>query len=205
GVASIGEQVIYPTIVRMGHRMIDTLVVSHNDDDHVGGLTTLANRIPVAQTFRAGCDDKVWRMGRVELQLLSSGNHYRQRNDSSCALMVSTRGFRMLIPGDVEARGEDFLRAQLPGKVSVMISPHHGSRTSSSPGFLNHFMPEVVVISAGYANRFGHPHPEILDRYRHRGMIIYNTAEHGAIDIRVDTEGRYEVHSARHNSDRPWY
>ena len=205
GVERVGEQVLFPSITRMGHRMIDTLIVSHNDEDHAAGVATLVRRIPVAKSFRSGCDEQRWYMAHVEFRLMSADGHVRQRNDSSCALMVSIGSFRMLIPGDVEKHGEEFLRQRLPGNVTVMVSPHHGSRTSSAPGFLNHFMHDVVVVSAGFANRFGHPHPEIVRRYRQRGMVVYTTADHGAVEVIVHKTGRYTISAARDERDYLWY
>lgn len=205
GIGPVGEQVIYPTLARMGHRKIDVLVISHNDDDHAGGLSTLSKRIPIVATYRAGCSERKWQMGHVRMQLLSAGNDQPRHNDASCVLVVSMDSFRMLIPGDVEEAGERYLRSTLAQGMSVLVSPHHGSRTSSSPGFLNHFMPETVVVASGYGNRFGHPHPEILDRYHRRGMQVYNTAYHGAVDITVARTGHHTVRLARSKRQYPWH
>lgn len=201
GVERIGEQVLYPTIVRMGHGMIDMLVVSHNDDDHAAGLATLVRRIPVATSFRSGCAEQHWRIAYVEFRLLSAGGHVREHNDSPCAMVVSVGSFRSLILGDVEKHGEERLWQRVLGNVTMMVAPHHGSRTSSAPGSLNHFMPEVVVVSAGFSNRFGHPHPEIVARYRQRGMVVYNNAEHGAVDVIVHRTGRYTISGVRDERD----
>jgi competence protein ComEC len=86
-----------------------------------------------------------------------------------------------------------------------MIAPHHGSLSSSSPQFLNHLSPDLVIVSAGHQNRFGHPHPLVMARYRNRGMSVLNTASSGAITLQVDGDGRYVIEEARKNQQRFWY
>ncbi len=83
------------------------------------------------------------------------------------------------------ARGEAEL-VSLKGtdlRSSVLLSPHHGSRTGSSALFLDQVKPQIVVISAGWQNRFGFPHPSVLNRYRDRGYQVFRTDQHGAIKI----------------------
>jgi len=86
------------------------------------------------------------------------------------------------------ARGEAELatlkRADLGS--SVLLSPHHGSRTGSSALFLDQVDPQIVVISAGWQNRFGFPHPSVLSRYKNRGYQVFRTDQHGAVTIVTD-------------------
>jgi competence protein ComEC len=127
------------------------------------------------------------------------------RNDASCVMLVRHGAFSMLLPGDIEKRGEQWLLTKVLPSIDVMIAPHHGSLSSSSPQFLNHLSPDLVIVSAGHQNRFGHPHPLVMARYRNRGMSVLNTASSGAITLQVDGDGRYVIEEARKNQQRFWY
>jgi competence protein ComEC len=83
--------------------------------------------------------------------------------------------------GDISALAEHVLLADLPSNVTVLLAPHHGSASSSSMPFVRQLAPEVVVFSAGRANRYGHPHPRVVQRYRWEESRQFSTAEHGAI------------------------
>jgi beta-lactamase superfamily II metal-dependent hydrolase len=89
---------------------------------------------------------------------------------------------RLLLTGDVEAGGEARLKT---GKVHIAKVPHHGSRSSSSPEFVERIEPRLALVSAGFRNRFGHPHPTVVSRYRRHGRVL-STAEEGALSISTD-------------------
>ena len=94
----------------------------------------------------------------------------------------------LLFPGDIEKNAEAEI-VRLNGdrlKSTVLISPHHGSRGSSSEEFLAKVSPDWVIVSSGWRNRFGFPHPSVLDRYKKRGCQIINTAPSGAVAISTD-------------------
>ncbi|MEE8400274.1 MAG: DNA internalization-related competence protein ComEC/Rec2 [Desulfobacterales bacterium] len=110
-------------------------------------------------------------------------------NNNSLVLKVSFGNHSFLFPGDIMARGEKEL-VSLQGdalKSTVLLSPHHGSRSSSSARFLDRVAPEIVLISSGWKNWFGFPHASVLKDYQARGYRLFNTAEDGA--IRVSTNG----------------
>ena len=73
--------------------------------------------------------------------------------------------------------------------ATVLIAPHHGSRSSSSEVFLDAVKPKVIIISSGRKSRFNFPHPTILRRYEKRGSKIYRTGVNGA--LQMETDGRY--------------
>lgn len=93
-----------------------------------------------------------------------------------------------LFTGDAEVPVENYLANQYKGeiKTTVLKSPHHGSNTSSSEYFLDVVKPKIVVISSGQDNKYGHPHKEVIKRYKDRNMKIFNTKEHGSVVVSSD-------------------
>jgi competence protein ComEC len=105
-------------------------------------------------------------------------------NDRSVVLAVRHGAVSFLLTGDLEEAGEEALR--LSGPVTVMKAPHHGSRTSSSPELLARTLPRHVVFCVGRGNRFGFPHPEVVERYEQIGARCYRTDLDGAITFKSD-------------------
>ncbi len=123
-------------------------------------------------------------------------------NNASLVLRLALGRISFLIPGDLMAPGEAILThtrgARL--KSTVLVVPHHGSRSSSSPALIDAVSPQVAVISAGWHNRYGFPHPEVLRRYREAGARLYRTDRHGA--VRFVTDGRHlRVRTVRSGPD----
>lgn len=111
-------------------------------------------------------------------------------NNRSMVLSVRMGGVGILLPGDIEAAAERDLLERWGDRLRhrVLVAPHHGSRTSSSAPFLATIRPEVVMISAGWDNRFRCPHPDVLARYRALGAMVLRTDTDGA--LRLETDGR---------------
>ena len=108
-----------------------------------------------------------------------------------------------LLTGDVEREGErTLLRRPAALRAQVLKVPHHGSRTSSSSAFLGAVRPEVALVSAGYRNRFNHPHPEVVERYRALGVRLFRTDLHGAIGVEM-TPGEIRTRAWREGSWPP--
>ena len=111
------------------------------------------------------------------------------RNDDSLVLEIRYGDVSIVLPGDIGATVEDGLaKVMPPAPVRMLKAAHHGSATSSSMRFLAALRPQIAVISCGRGNRFGHPSPVVLARYRATGAAIYRTDEQGAITI--ETDGR---------------
>jgi competence protein ComEC len=133
------------------------------------------------------------RAGGVDIRVLHpplpEWERQRVRNDDSIVLELRLGDVAIVLPGDIAKEGEQAVAPQLSrAPVTVLKAPHHGSASSSTPAFLDAARPAAVVFSAGRGNRFGHPAPVVLQRYRERRALIFRTDEDGAIVL--DTDGR---------------
>jgi competence protein ComEC len=198
----LGEAVVLPAIHAVGIRRLDTLMISHGDNDHAGGARAVAAAFPQAvryagEPFRmhvpmTQCTaGQSWRWDGVTFRVLSplrGGAHHD--NDNSCVLLVAGRGGRLLFTGDISSAMEPAVAAQLgAGPAPVLLVPHHGSKTSSSEAFIKAVQPPLAVVSAGWHNRFGHPKPEVVKRYSDAGVPLFNTSIQGAITLNFPALG----------------
>lgn len=114
-------------------------------------------------------------------------------NERSCALLVQAQGERLLLAGDMEAGAERaWLAATDAPRIDWLQAPHHGSRSSSTEPFIRATSPRGVMISRGRYNSFGHPHPQVVERYRRYGLSVHDTAIEGALRLRLGTHGEVE-------------
>ncbi|TPG08368.1 DNA internalization-related competence protein ComEC/Rec2 [Rhodanobacter glycinis] len=192
----LGDAVVLPAIHALGITRLDMLMISHGDNDHAGGAETVANAFPQASRY-AGEPARMripmhqcmtgqsWEWDGVYFRVLNPGRGKGDRdNDSSCVLLVESRGGRLLLTGDVSSTVEPQVAAALgPGPPPILLVPHHGSKTSSSMEFIAAVRPSLALVSAGWHNRFGHPKPEVLARYGAARIPVFNTAEQGAIPL----------------------
>jgi len=109
----------------------------------------------------------------------------RKENDRGCVMRIATRAASALLAADVEARGEaEMLRRDAAAlRAEVLLVPHHGSKTSSTPQFLDAVSPGFGLISVGYRNRFRHPHETVVARYVERGVTLRRTDVEGALHV----------------------
>ena len=116
----------------------------------------------------------------------------RVRNDDSIVLIVRIGKVSVMLPGDVGREGEahtlEHLERLGTSPITVLKAPHHGSATSSTKEFLERVRPAAVIFSSGRANRFGHPAPVVVERYRAMGTTMFSTAEDGAVILDTDGE-----------------
>jgi competence protein ComEC len=200
-----GQRVLLPLLRARGEDHIDTLVLSHRDLDHVGGAAALLKAMPVVDllssletehpllaaakhsTRCSAGQSWVWDGVRFDIlrPVLADYERSLKPNAMSCVLRVSEAragGHSVLLTGDIEREQEAALLAGSPNALrsDVLIAPHHGSRTSSTGAFLNAVRPATAVFQAGYKNRFGHPAPDVLQRYRDRGIALRTSPACGA-------------------------
>jgi competence protein ComEC len=133
----------------------------------------------------------------------------RKENDRSCVLRVRTARSSALLTGDAEARSEAEMLARDAAALhaQVLLVPHHGSKTSSTAAFIDAVAPEVGILSVGYRNRFHHPAPAVVARYRERGVTLRRTDEEGALRVTLPAAGDVRVErlvpERRYWRDRP--
>jgi len=125
-------------------------------------------------------------------------------NSNSLVLAVRYGNVTFLLPGDIEDEAERLLLERGADlQAQVLKVPHHGGRTSSGPAFLQRVRPTVAVVSAGYRNRFRHPHQETLERYRANGIDLFRTDLDGAVTVSTDGT-TVEVETMRGSNRRGW-
>ena len=199
-----GSAIVAGALRAAGVRTLDRLVLSHADTDHAGGASGLLATYPASDVLGAplsasvqarACErGEAWSWDGVEFRVLHPPSGFAASdNDGSCVLRIETSGHVFLLAGDIEARAESSLLTHDPAllQADVLLVPHHGSRSSSSAAFLAAVGPGIALVSAGHGNRFGHPHPQVLARYRDAGTRVLQTSVHGAVRLRVERDGHF--------------
>lgn len=202
-----GQSVILPFLRNQAIDKINTLVISHGDNDHIGGVDSLLLSTTTEQLFtsvpqllgrysptqcKAG---QSWSWDSIIFTVLSPpADHFLSENDNSCVLQIQTQQRTILLTGDIESEAESWLVETYKNKLKadILIAPHHGSQTSSTSTFLKAVKPNLVLVPAGYRNQFGHPHEEVLQRYKDLHVKWFNSADDGAIQLNVGKDVKIE-------------
>lgn len=229
-----GQRVLLPLLRARGESRVDRLMLSHRDTDHVGGAKSLLQGASVTDMWSSLEDThpllaladrtsrcmagQQWEWDGVRFEVLQPpADAYdagRKSNGMSCVLKVAGDKGTALLAGDIEREQEAWLVANQPLALrsDVLIVPHHGSKTSSTPAFIDAVHPHVAVFQAGYRNRFGHPAPLVRARYDDRRILTIDSPACGAWrwqsnDLRMsptgqgvcqrDAEARYWHHGSR--------
>ncbi|MEE8877312.1 DNA internalization-related competence protein ComEC/Rec2 [Pseudomonas helleri] len=197
-----GERVVVPALQAMGIGTLDMMLISHADSDHAGGALAVQRAMKVKRVVSG---DVPLLAEQLQAQPCNSGERWEwdgvkfalwqwngatDGNQRSCVLQIEASDERLLLTGDINIDAERaFLDSPLAVPTHWLQAPHHGSRTSSSMVFLKNLSPSAVLISRGHGNTFGHPHPQVMARYKALGMGIWDSAEHGAVRFRLGTFG----------------
>ncbi|MDO8374651.1 MAG: DNA internalization-related competence protein ComEC/Rec2 [Polaromonas sp.] len=194
-----GHRVLVPLLRALGER-VDTLMLSHRDSDHIGGAPAVLAMQPQAGLLSSIEDGhelqalrpatrcvagQRWQWDGVDFEVLhpATGDYATpaRSNAMSCVLRLSNGSRSALLAGDIElAQEQRLVAAGAPLRADVLLVPHHGSKTSSSAAFLDAVQPTLALAQAGYRNRFGHPAPPVLARYRERGIAVVTSPLCGA-------------------------
>ena len=216
-----GKHIIIPFLKSQGVSEIDSLIVSHGDNDHSGGAYAILQQVPVKQIY-SGASPQRWRHekaiacqagqswqwdGVLFLMLHPSTGKLPGGNNNSCVLQVSVGQNTVLIPGDIEKQAEAELVVRYEDKLDsdLLIAPHHGSKTSSSLAFIERVSPEVVLVANGYRNRYRFPHHHVTQRYRDAGSVWFETAKKGGISITMTPQGLTKPVFWREKLRRYWH
>lgn len=227
-----GSRIVVPFLYGDGVKKIDAFMVSHNDNDHSGGMVSVLTLMQVdklisslpdpleltAKTQQIKCyAGQRWDWDGVKFEVLhpqleSYEDLSIKDNNRSCVLKVTSSSGSLLLTGDIEKKVESALVAQLSGddlKSDILIAPHHGSKTSSSANFIALVAPSVVIFTSGYLSRFKHPAPNVVARYQALNSLTFRSDLNGALDMSFDSrssrDGEISIVRWRNYQRRYWH
>jgi competence protein ComEC len=217
---SMSETVLVPYLISQGYQTIDKLIISHDDNDHAGGLSLLTEQFPVEQIIYNDSEKyfqclsgtmMTWQ--HLTIDFLWPDKPEAKHNDDSCVIKISDGRRSVLLTGDISKKVERQLIRQYSSSAveekqvlnaDILIVPHHGSKTSSSVTFIEHVSPQYAVFSAGYLNRWNMPVESVEERYIQRNIHTLNTAENGMVQF-IITPHDITVKSHRQNLWPFWF
>ena len=212
----IGERVVSEFLWQKGYSQIDYLLATHADTDHIQGLTDAAKNFRVQAAFfgRTPAKDRdyaeleailqkrgienvtlargdVFEIGGAKIEVLNpeadEAESAAASNNQSVVIRLTYGAKSFLLTGDIEKETEnELLKNSELLKSDVVKVAHHGSRTSSTAAFIEATRANYAIISVGRHSQFGHPHPEIVERWKAAGASIKKTGERGTISISTD-------------------
>ncbi len=213
-----GQRVIVPYLRALGVNRLDALMLTHRDADHSGGLASVRAAMPVGSMLSSLPELRAeecvagqnWEWDGVRFSVLHPvAADYRaggKANHLSCVLKIEAGGRSMLFTSDIEARDEAALLARDRPALAADIAlvPHHGSRTSSTPDFLDAVGAREAIIPVGYRNRFGHPKDDVVARHADTSHKIWRTDRDGAVRVKLGEKGM-ATQGWRNLSPRYWH
>ena len=211
-----GERAVVPVLHALGVPRLDAAVVSHGDNDHLGGWRAVSAVFPAPVLFapdgvplphsRPCLAGRGWNWDGVRFRFLHPPVDFPYLgNESSCVLRIEAAGRAALIAGDIGEVIERRLAREKPADVraDVVLVAHHGSGGSSDPVFVAATGATQALVSSGHGNRFGHPRPFVVERWRHAGALVHDTADEGALRVRLERDG-VSVEARRQAHPRLW-
>ena len=212
----VGDRVVAPVVRAAGRRRLDVLALTHGDPDHIGGASSILREfrprevwegIPVPRSAPLAALRMAAQAQPARWANVYAGDHVaidgvdivahhprradwerqRVRNDDSIVLELRWRDVSVVLTGDAGAAAEREMTSSFaPARLRVVKIGHHGSLTSSAPDFVRALRPQIAIVSAGRNNHFGHPVPEVLDRYASVGASVFRTDRDGAVTVESD-------------------
>ena len=210
---SVGfERDVLGRLKTLGIHEVDLLIVSHGDLDHAGGLSSLLSHFSVKTHL--GFNGKPCRVGQeialgkflVVSMLSGTGHSALNTNADSCVVRLAVHGRQIIMPGDIPTAIEMSLIAdqQIKAPVDLLLAPHHGSNSSSSPSFIDALSPKAVFFTTKLDNQFGHPHPSVISRYQRRGSQLWDTGLFGGISVIVRPNSKLSIKPQRQTFSPYW-
>ena len=227
-----GSRIVVPYLRGAGIHQLDGFMVSHNDIDHSGGMPSVLALMSVGwldsglpETFElpenvenasletmqcfAG---QSWAWDGVDFDVLhpsleSYDDATLKDNERSCVLKITSALGSLLLTGDIEKSNELTLVESQPDMLisDVLIVPHHGSKTSSTPAFIDAVSPSVSIFTPGYLNRYKHPTSEVLARYQATNSVLYRTDKQGALILHFKDKNNIHISPWRQTYQRYWH
>jgi competence protein ComEC len=221
-----GNRILIPALRAMGIAKLDGLILTHGDSDHTGGAASVMQAMPInwllsslpdehallqqaTQPIKCA-DGQRWNWDGVSFEILhpdiSSYQDEKIRdNDRGCVMRISIGEQRILLTADIEKKSEARLINKHADKLytTLLVAPHHGSKTSSTLEFIAATLPDYAVFTAGYRNRFGHPRQEVVQRYTDSGAVVMRSDQDGAILVDMDAQSLH-IERYRETHRRYW-
>jgi competence protein ComEC len=220
-----GSRIVVPYLRGEGISRLNGFIVSHDDNDHRGGMDSVLTQLTVdwvassiegsglqaAKHMRCSAGQS-WEWDGVHFEMLypDKANYADNRikdNNRSCVLLVRSKFGSILLPGDIERQGENALLTTQAGKleVDILVAPHHGSGTSSTAAFVEAVKPGVVIFAMGYLNRFNHPKKTVVERYIQNGSHIYRSDHDGAVILDFSNSNTTTITRWREQDVHYWH
>ena len=226
GDADSGNRILIPTLRALSISKLDGLMLTHDDTDHTGGAASVMQAMPIGwlssslpdghpllqqATIAQRCmDGQSWKWDGLDFEVLhpdaaSYADAKIRKNNRGCALRISAGNQHVLLAADIEKESEQRLIKEHAGKLpaTLLVVPHHGSKTSSTIEFVATTLPDYAVFTAGYRNHFGHPRAEVVQRYADSGAELLRSDEDGAILVEMSAQG-IQVERYRKTHRRYW-
>jgi len=227
-----GKTVVVPFLKSKGISQVNYLIISHGDNDHIGGVKSVVDLINVNSILTSvptkvvamikSSNQKVpvelcnsdlqWHWDGVEFRFIHpSPQTTLKDNDASCVLQISSGQNTILLTGDIEAKAEQEivddseLNSGLNLLSTILVAPHHGSKTSSTQLFLDKVRPKYVLYAVGYRNRYRFPADVVSKRYKNLGAIEYSTSNNGAIVFILSAKEIKKPELYRESHRRFWH
>jgi len=220
---NIGDAVLKPYLRHKGIKQISILLISHGDNDHIGGATAIIENFKIDEIL-SSVPEKIarqfpeqksescyagqkWNWDGVDFEILHPQmGSLLTGNNASCVLKVSSKLGSVLLTGDIEKKAEKRLIERYSNRLDadILLVPHHGSRTSSTKEFISAVSPEYAFIPVGYRNRFGFPKQDIMTRYEVLGVKTFVSYKTGELSARFRDNG-LQINEFRTKNRRFWH
>ena len=200
-----GAAVVVPFLRERQIKKLDMFIISHKDNDHRGGVSSVLKAIDTdmllssygAQGSYPCYSGHLWEWDGVIFEILNPIKllDYKKRNNASCVLRVFAGKDSILISADIEKQAENQLLKHHKQKLrsTYLVVPHHGSKTSSSQGFLNAVQPTTALFPVGYRNRYRMPHSSVIKRYQQMGIKMYATSSGGSLSFKIGQKSTSKI------------
>lgn len=204
---------VIPYLKSIGIKKIDYLIITHGDEDHIGGSITLINNFQVKNvilnkgTFTDLEKELIKNLNKkkipyqININKINLSNHtiyllnntkYNNENDNSIITYFTYQKYKFLYMGDASITTEDTLLENYNlNNISILKVGHHGSNTSSSKDFISQINPSISLISVGKNNIYHHPNKEVINNLSK--SRIYRTDINNMVKLTINSKGILKV------------